>query len=123
MIPLPVDNTLANCLSSLLLNHGVTDQKIKILNREPCIYASTFPTEIVKYEFENQQVSLFCKYLNGLGPNNFGHRGGVEYEARIYTKILQQSPLPTVKFYGTCCLEESKDLLMVLEYVEGATQL
>ncbi len=123
MSTLPNDSVLIHGLSSIFLNYGNEYSKIKIVDRTPSVYASTFPVEIVKCLIDNRETTLFCKYLNGLGPNSFGHRGAVEYEAKVYDKILNDSPFPTVKFYGTSKLETSNDMWMVLEYLENASQL
>lgn len=62
---------------------------IEIIFRENFIDSSTFPVEIVTCKTsKGKNISLFCKYLEGMGPNSYGHRRGVDYEAfvKVYDK-------------------------------------
>ena len=120
---LPDSSTLLRSLSSLLSENGISFNSIKIIHRKSCIYVSTFPSEIIKCELDSREVTLFCKYLNGLGPNNNGHRGGVEYEARVYNEILRETYLSSVRFYGVGRIKSYGEIWMVLEYKKDGVRL
>jgi hypothetical protein len=97
---------------------GIKDRPVEIISRANFIESSTFPVEIVTCKTKDGKTySLFCKYLAGMGANNFGHRGGVEYEAKIYELILDKAPVSKIKFFGQCRLNENGDLLLVIEYL------
>jgi hypothetical protein len=97
---------------------GTDSSSIEIISRENFYETSTFPVEIVVCKTgTGEKINLFCKYLGGLGPNNFGHRGGVEYEAKIYEDILNNAPVSKIKYFGQCRIESNGDLLLVLEYL------
>lgn len=92
--------------------------EVKIISRSNYIESSTFPVEIVTCQTsQGKIINLFCKYLAGMGPNNFGHRGGVEYEAKIYEYILDKAPLSKIKYFGQCRLAGNNDILLVMEYL------
>ena len=91
---------------------------VKIISRSNYIESSTFPVEIVVCRTSQGKIlNLFCKYLAGMGPNNFGHRGGLEYEAKIYEYILDKTPITKIKYFGQCRLTFNNDLLLVMEYL------
>ena len=79
--------------------------KIRLINRKPNIYASTFPTEIVTCKLnDGRKLHLFCKYGAGKNYNDlftYGHRGGIMYESEVYNNILNQLCLSKPKFYGS----------------------
>ena len=109
---------LTQCITDMLPKE---DAPIKIVSRHEFIYSSTFPVEIVTCKtVRGEQLSLFCKYLGGKRPNNYGHHGGVEYEAKIYEGILDKTSCSTIRYYGQCNIPGSSETLMVLEYI-GAT--
>ena len=111
---LPDTGTLLHYLSALLSKR---EDQIDIISREPFINTSTFPVEIVTCKIEGGKTfDFFCKYLGGMGPNNYGHRGGVEYEAKIYLEILEKVSLSKIKYYGQCQLKNG-DTLLVIEYL------
>ena len=63
-------------------------------------------------------VNLFVKYLADGGANNFGHRGGLLYEADFYKDVLSTLPISQIKYYGTCKLGD--DSIMVLDFLEDS---
>jgi hypothetical protein len=115
MYKFPETNILTDHLTRMLgKGHG----PVEIISRSNFIESSTFPVEIVTCKtVDGRNYNLFCKYLAGMGPNNFGHRGGVEYEARIYQDILDKTPIAKISFYGQCRLNNNDDLLLVIEYL------
>jgi hypothetical protein len=117
----PSAEVLIKYLSPML---NLKEGSLEIISRQSFLEASTFPVEIVICKIENgEQVNLFCKYLGGLGPNNYGHRGGVEYESKIYEEIISRIPSSKIKFYGQCWISETSETLMVIEYMGEALRM
>jgi thiamine kinase-like enzyme len=124
IIELPDTALLSQYLFELLSANGISNRNIRILSREKFINASTFPAEVIICEIEgNCRLPLFCKYLSGKGQNNFGHRGGVEYEIKVYDQVLRHIPLSKPKYYGTCYLKESNETLLVIQFLENSCRL
>ena len=116
MNPFPSERVLLHHLSTVISGN------LEIVTREPSIRSSTFPAEIIRCRVNNEPVSLLCKYLNGMSHNNFGHRGAIEYEARVYEDILSRINLPSATYYGIYTMENN-DLCMVIEFLEGGELL
>src|SRR5260370_39726713 len=77
-----------------------------VLKREPNRCARTFPSEIVTCRMaDGSEQRLFCKYSDGQDNGDFGHRGGVAYEAEVYRQVLQPLQTSTPRFY--CCQKSS----------------
>src|SRR5262245_46237376 len=111
----PETPVLTQKLSTLFGKHN---EGVELLNREPFQDYSTFPVEIFTCRKEDGTIfQLFGKYLAGKGPNNFGHRGGVEYEAAVYAQLLSQTNLPTTTCYGKCHFAEAGETLLVLDFL------
>ena len=111
----PESSILTESLSKII---GQKDDVLEILSRELFPESSTFPVEIISCrKADGTVLRLFGKYLGGKGPNNFGHRGGVEYEAKVYIELLSRTPLSTTHCYGKCHFAESGETLLVLEYL------
>jgi aminoglycoside phosphotransferase (APT) family kinase protein len=115
--PFPEDDLLVCELSKLFRTNS-----IQIISREHSIRSSTFPAEIIRCSIDSTELLLLCKYLNGKSHNNFGHRGAIEYEAKIYSDLLSKISLPVAKYYGTCKLK-NHDLWMVIEFLDTAELL
>jgi Phosphotransferase enzyme family len=97
----------------------VLKSQVTIIDRQPNIYTSTFPSEIVTCRVDGgSEVQLFCKYAAGGRPDNaYGHRGGVAYEAAVYRHLLQSSHVSTPTLYGTYTDVSTGDSWLVLEYL------
>lgn len=118
---LPDTRTLTKYLSAMLMKE---DLPVEIISRNDFYETSTFPVEIVTCNTGNgKNIDLFCKYLGGIGPNNYGHRGGVEYEAKIYSDILDKTPCSKIKFFGQCRIAGGMDTLLVIEYLGETLRL
>src|SRR5919112_652571 len=132
---LPNLQTVTVGLTSVLRSHGSTNGKLTVLDRQPNIYTSTFPSEIVTCQFDddNRELQLLCKYgadystsRDGRTSNVFGHKGGVPYEAAVYRHVLQSSlvsvpissrvSVPT--FYGAYKDATTGDTWLILEYLD-----
>src|SRR5688572_9697465 len=118
---LPDSQLLSEHLSKLF---SATAEPIEIISRSPFKGSSTFPAEIIYCKLhDGRALSLFGKYLAGLGPNNHGHRGGVEYEIRIYDEVLRNLPLPKANFWGMCFFKETEETLLLMDFLEDSISL
>src|SRR6185295_9494134 len=117
----PQTDTLLEILSPMVNgNH----HPIEILSRNEFSDKSTFPVEIITCKkSDGEIVQLFCKFLGGMGPNNYGHRGGVEYEAKVYSEVLEKTQCSTIKYFGQSKLPGSQETLMVIEYIGDRTRM
>jgi len=119
---LPDNQVLADHLSKLF--SATCEEPLEIVSRSPFKGSSTFPAEVIHCKFQGEKLlPLFGKYLAGLGPNNHGHRGGVEYEIKIYDEVLRALPLPKAGYRGRCFFPESNETLLLMEYLEGTVSL
>ena len=96
---------------------------VELVNRKPFDYSSTSPAEIISCRLNDGQIiSLFCKYSGSHTQYSYGHRGGVEYETKIYKKILHKIPLSSARFYGTY-KKENDETCLLIEYLKGSKLL
>src|SRR5260370_947943 len=94
---LPDADALSSGLSAVL---GVGRSSIRILDRTPAIWASTYPSEVVTCAVGgSSELKLYCKYMAGLEYESFGHRGGVPYEIEVYRHVLAGLPVSLPTFY------------------------
>ena len=120
---LPTTTLLEHHLSNLFSANGMAG-KVEVISRTAFKGSSTFPAEIINCRFDGgKTITLFGKYLAGLGPNNHGHRGGVEYEIKIYDEVLQNLPLSKAHFWGKCHFNENNETLLLLDFLEGSISL
>jgi hypothetical protein len=117
---LPNTEVLTTHLSKLFSENGDANN-VEVISRSAFKGSSTFPAEIINCKLADGKVlTLFGKYLAGLGPNNHGHRGGVEYEIRIYDEVLRKLPLPKANFWGKCFFKENDEILLLMDFLEGS---
>ena len=104
---------------------SVLRSEVTILDRQPNIFTSTFPSEIVTCRVDgDSKLLLLCKYATGGHRDNvYGHRGGVAYEGAVYRHLLQPSQASTPTFYGTYSDISTDDSWLVLEYVDKSLRL
>jgi hypothetical protein len=97
---------------------------IEIVSRVDYIESSTYPVEIVNCKTgSGEQLNLFCKYLGGRGPNNHGHRGGVRYEAKMYERVLVQSPCSKIRYYGQFNTTNDLETALIFEFMGSSLHL
>ena len=96
-----------------------------VVNRLRNPHASTFPSEVVTCRVGGGgRLRLFCKY--GTGRDNHrahGHRGGVDYEAEVYRRVLAPAGLPVPRFYGAAAAGPAGEWWLVLGYLERGVRL
>jgi hypothetical protein len=120
---LPDTELLEHHLSKLFSKNGVKEN-VEVISRSAFKGSSTFPAEIINCKLSDGKIlTLFGKYLAGQGPNNHGHRGGVEYEIKIYDEVLRKLPLPKAGFWGKCHFKENNETLLLMDFLEGSISL
>ena len=123
-----MSSVASNRLPNLqILSAGLTSvlrSQVTILDRQPNVYSSTFPSEIVRcWVDDGSELRLFCKYAAHHSDNACGHRGGVAYEAAVYRHLLQPSPVSTPTLYGAYTDVSTGDTWLVLEYIDKSSRL
>ncbi len=118
---LPEPEALNSGLSAVLGGGG---SSIRILDRAPAIWASTYPSEVVTCEVAGSSVlKLYCKYMAGLRYESFGHRGGVPYEIEVYRRVLASLPMSVPTFYGAYEEPGTGDVWLILEYLDQSLRV
>jgi hypothetical protein len=117
----PDDGDLAAELTALLNEGGFARGDVVILEREPNVYSSSYPNDIVRCRLpQGDELELLCKYGSestlASGHSAHGSRGGVGYEAAVYQYILTPSTLPALTFYGSRSRPERGEVWLVVEF-------
>ncbi len=116
----PNTETLTRGLTSVFNRNVSARGPLTVVRREPCIYASTFPSEIVTCLLgEGSKLRLLCKYAGRHFYTGHGHRGGIPYEAEVYRQVLQPSKASTPAFFGTHTDSKTRSTWLVLEYLDN----
>jgi hypothetical protein len=117
----PDSESLSLVLSKVLNENGFVEGKINILEREPNIYISTFPSEIVTCLLQDgRNVKIFCKY----GSDRFyDSRGDIYYESQVYQNVLRPLHVSSPAFYGLHYDEKGHSKWLFLEYIDQASRL
>jgi aminoglycoside phosphotransferase (APT) family kinase protein len=121
-----MDNeTLESHLTNIISNEMNTPTAVEVISRMPAIYSSTYRTEVITCKINKERfIELRCKYLEGYENNREGgHRGGVEYEAKIYEHLLRHINLPVAHYYGKLQIQEHNVFCMMLEYLKGSERI
>jgi hypothetical protein len=92
---------------------------MRVVQREPNWYASTFPAELVTLSDGRQNETLFCKHGSGYVDHEAGHRRGPSYESLVYRTISPHAPAP--RFFGSFL--GAHGTTVVLAFVRGASRL
>jgi hypothetical protein len=112
----PNSETLSKALTSILCGNRDSNDQVRVLDRQPNVYASTFPTEFVTCLLaDGSKMQLFCKYEAGRTHKVHGHRGDVAYEADVYHHVLRPLQVSAPKFYGRYVDDETGDTWLILE--------
>jgi len=120
---LPDIAELRAVLAPLCAQAGVSPHALVSTRREVNDYTSSHESEIVACEFADGTVRrLFIKYMATLDESHRDHgmRGGLAYEALVYSKLLRGANRPA--FHG---LHQGRDglLWLVVEFAEEAVRL
>ena len=117
----PDSEYLSFVLSKVLNENGYYEGKIAVLDRQPNVYTSTYPSEIVSCLLQNgRTIQIFCKY----GSEKYiDPRGNIDYESKIYRSILQPLHVSSPVFYGMHNDVEKHETWLFLEYIDRALRL
>lgn len=115
--------TVQRALASVLCDGP--QQDIRVIAREPSIYATTFPSEIITCAFPDGRVlRTYCKYGRAHQSERYGDRRGVLYEGKVYRSVLRHTEPRTATFYGLYVDDEIPDrVILVLEYVSDTVRV
>ena len=118
---LPKTDALKRGLAFALRDRGLNGHSLTVLSREPAVYSTTFPCEIVKCRIgPGRPRQLFCKYTANVDYTGHGHRGGVWYETAAYRNLLAQVRRFRPRFYGGYRDPETGQYWLFLEYLDGS---
>jgi len=127
------DYPSARALTSALrvmLNDDHPASGVTVLDRQPAVEASTFPSEVVKCQLsDGRELELFCKYaLRRHAPEPawhtaHGHRGGLAYEADVYERVLEPLGMPAVQLRGVYRSGRQRLAGLFLDYLGEATRV
>lgn len=121
---LPNNNRLRNGLLAVLNERDMQSRDVAILDRRVNIYTSTFPSEIVTCRIRGgSTVRFFIKYSAESGNQAYGHRGGIGYEAKVYSELLRGLNVSTAKYYGFYLGPDGREIWLVLDYLHGCTRV
>lgn len=112
---------LTSGISSILNVPEGNENEITIVDRQFNPYYSSFPSEIVTCRLaDGRKMKFFCKYENGCLRQGDVNRGGIEYEARVYTEVLQPLSINKPKFYGLYSDSANNVKWLLIEYLDHA---
>jgi aminoglycoside phosphotransferase (APT) family kinase protein len=119
----PAKEILVSILSGILDEKGLTKLPVTVVDRQPNIYNSTFPSEIVTCRLaDGNELKLFCKYGRATNDSH-DHKGNVAYEASVYRHVLEALKISTPKFFGSAEGETNDTTWLVIEFMQGAARL
>ena len=118
-LKLPDVQTLTIALTSVCGSNGHSGYQVTVIDREPNIFDSTFPREMVTCQIDDSiRLRLFCKYDASWNHKVFGHRGDLAYEAEVYRQVLQPSDISMPTFYGAYKDVRTGKTWLLLEYLD-----
>ena len=120
---LPASEELRAALAPLCAAAGISTHALVSIRREENDYSSSYASEIAACCFaDGSERRIFLKYMASLdeGQRDHGIRGGLAYEALVYSEMLRDGFRPA--FHG---LHTGRDgaLWLVLEFMEDAVRL
>jgi hypothetical protein len=100
----PDDLALTAVLRRVLGSRVPSSGEVRIVGRQPNVYASTFVSEVVTCQISNdRQLRVFCKYStmpSEYRRQEYGPHRGVRYEAEVYRQVLQHQEGRAPRFLG-----------------------
>jgi phosphotransferase family enzyme len=119
----PSSERLSAGLNAVFRNNGSNGGGVTVLRRQPNRFESTFASEIVTCRLgANGKIRVFCKYGTSNFDRAFGHRGGVSYEAAVYSKVLAPLHTSTPRFHGVYKEKRSNQTWLMIEYLKEASR-
>ncbi len=116
--------TLSQVLASIFAASRDNCGRLTVIDREPNIFASTFPTEIATCQLpDGSMLRVFCKHGTRTSDGSHGHRGSVEYEATVYRQVLSGLGITAPKFYGAYPSGRDDSICLVIEYLDQASRV
>jgi Ser/Thr protein kinase RdoA (MazF antagonist) len=122
-VPLPLGGFAASdgdMRGLLTMDQRGVARVVEVRHREPNVYTSSFPSEIVTCAFDDAvERRLFIKrYVPGI-HDGFGYWRGGPYEARIYDDILAGLAVGTPALFGSWSDPATDHTFLALEHVDG----
>jgi hypothetical protein len=111
-------------LTLALRRNGRAVDQVNVIDREPSVTASTFPSEIVTCRIDGGGVQrLYCKYAIGYNHGGHDHRRGLKYEAEVYRSVLEPLQTTTPAFCGVYADSTTGETWLILEYLDHSMPL
>jgi hypothetical protein len=98
-------------------------QPLRVLERSPNSYSSTFPSEIVTCSFGGDELRLLCKYELPWAHDVNGQPAGVVYEAEVYRVAVEPSGLSAPRFHGLAIDPDTDAAWLVVEHLSGTLRV
>jgi hypothetical protein len=116
---LPDNDRLVAGLESVLGAQGLLAGKLAIVSRHENTYSSTFPSEIITCRIgTGPAIRFFLKYAADRENEAYGHRSGVDYETRVYTRLLNRMDISIARSYGAFRTADGMNTCLVLDYLD-----
>ncbi len=82
-------------------------QPARVLSATPYDDASTYSCDVLKCDIQGKQIEIFAKHGVGQPVDRLlGHSFGLDYEFRIYQRILPNLDVGTARFFGTATIDD-----------------
>ena len=110
---------LRKTVEEILRTELAASIRITSLKREPCLYATAFPADVLSLELSSgDQLKLFLKHLSDKDSEH-PDKSGPDREIEIYTTLFRGSDLPVPKVCGCRWNNVSKRHELFLEYLDA----
>lgn len=84
--------------------------------------SSTYAAGIMKCRLAGVEVDIFCKYSPNNPVESYGHRGGVDYEAKVYEHALVSLRMNGIPhYYGAYRDPQGGETWLLTEYLRDTT--
>jgi hypothetical protein len=99
-----------------------SQSSFQVISREPALYISTFFTEIATCRMPDGDIRRLLLKRGGMNLDpNWGHRGGVPYEASVYSHVLRPLALSVPRIHAIDACES--ETLLWMEYFDDALRI
>jgi hypothetical protein len=95
--------------------------RLRVVEREPNWYASTFASELVTVVSSDAIGVLFCKHGADAADPRWGHRRGAPYEALVYEHVLVPHHADVPRWLGS--FDGTHGTTLVFEFLAGAAPI